>query len=101
MVVSTVGNMRELKPQGNVQTIGHERYYETMAFHARWEEPYWEADVHFEIFPDGLKWSIGQITHETDFEADAMHEAYVSGVKERMLNGEIKELTFEERQEDE
>jgi len=90
VIVSTVGSFRPGYDK-DIETIGLNRYYETECFHAQWEDPYWEIDVSNEIYPDGLKWSIGRISRETHKEADEMHEAYVSAVIERMLNGEIAE----------
>ena len=49
VVVSTVGNLLYINPitkKGEITTIGLNRYYETMAFEATFENDfYWEADI--------------------------------------------------------
>jgi hypothetical protein len=86
-----VGNF-SVKESGGMypkaQTIGHERYYETMAFKAKYKEPYWEADVSREISLDS-KWSINECEHETDLKADAMHEAVVSEITAKLIEGKL------------
>ena len=76
IVVSTVGAMLDYKNDNKYDTIGHERYYETMVFGAKYQKPYWEADVTKELHFDA-PWSIGKITSKSDAEANAMHEAVV------------------------
>jgi len=74
IVVSTVGNMRT---EGEVaETIGCDRYYETMAFEAIWVDPYWEADVGRQL-EFKSNWALSEVEYETDLKADAMHEAVV------------------------
>ena len=84
IVVSTVGNYWQDSKDESPSQIGFERYYETMAFEAKWEEPYWEADVSKEIRFDS-EWEVNTITRESDMEADKMHEAVV-----KKLSVEIK-----------
>ncbi len=81
-VVSTVGNL-----SGEVfanQQIGCDRYYETMAFKAKFVKPYWEADVSKEV-EFNSKWSINKLEQDTDLEANQMHEDVV-----KELIGKIK-----------
>lgn len=78
IVVSTVGNMRVDDPEG-VREIGLERHYETMMFRAVEEDGYLEADVHRELLSTE-QWKILGVTHTTDLDADAMHEANVLAV---------------------
>ena len=54
-VVSTVGAYRTL--ENKIDTIGHRRWYETMAFEATEEKGYIDADIAKEIFFDS-EWGI-------------------------------------------
>ncbi|KKM17193.1 hypothetical protein LCGC14_1678170 [marine sediment metagenome] len=104
IVVSTVGcyyppgadNSLPENPE-NASTIGYERYYETMAFEARFSEPYWEANVCKEISFES-EWSLNECEQETDLKADQMHEAVVAelskGLKGAIMT-EIREGTIE------
>jgi len=62
VVVSTVGNLRD---DGKTREVGVGRYYETMAFHAKKEGVYWEADVYRE-FPFYSDWQISVISEDTE-----------------------------------
>ena len=88
VVVSTVGAMLL---NDEYETIGFERYYETMAFHAKFEDPYWEADVSRQI--DTPEFSISKIERESDKLADEMHErnvqCIIQAIKEKTL-GELE-----------
>lgn len=88
-VVSTVGGFR---PNFNdaIETIGYNRYYETMAFHAQWDAPYWDADVSREICLNAL-WAIDHCGFGADLEANAMHEAAVREVAQRLRAGCLTE----------
>ena len=83
MVVSTVGNYRPEYKNGP-DTIGYERYYETMAFKARKDGVYWEADIGNE-FPFESNWAIDHLEQETDKEADEMHEKVVKEISKKLL----------------
>ena len=79
IVVSTVGNYRprlneKLKKED--QEIGINRFYETMAFEAKKEGVYWEADVSKQVDFNN-RWTINELEQETDFKADEMHERIV------------------------
>lgn len=86
VVVSTVGNMLR---DGRMETIGaFGRYYETMAFEAKKEGAYIEADVSKELSFDS-EWSISyenfdDIPEDIDNIADKMHEAVVNEFIARM-----------------
>lgn len=92
IVVSTVGNYnfdsrtaKELQVEPGPQEIGLDRYYETMAFYAKWEDPYWEADIGREIGFHS-EWGIfGGVKLESDLEADEMHEAVVAELTSKMI----------------
>jgi hypothetical protein len=76
---------------GHTETIGCERYFETMAFHAYQDGPYLDADVQREV---GFKsnWSLDHhLDADIDIQADAMHEAVVAEISERMLSGRTEE----------
>ena len=85
IVVSTVGNYRpncdRRGREDAVEEIGHQRYYETMAFHAKWIGSYWEANVTQEIDAEiDVPWAISVWEEHSDRDADLMHEAYVAAV---------------------
>lgn len=76
IIVSTVGNYRS---RGSAETIGLDRYYETMAFEAQLEGKYWEADVTKEV-DFHSPWRINEINDNTDNEANEMHETIVQEI---------------------
>ena len=84
VVVSTVGAMYNDK--GELEEIGLDRHYETMAFYADKSE-YKDANVAEEIYfdsPWSLKWhNDGYI----DNEVNAMHEKVVAELSEKLLKG--------------
>lgn len=83
VVVSTVGNwIRNEKPQ----KIGAGRYYETMAFFAKYDDPYWDADVTKKICSSS-RWEIAKCNRETDAEANDMHENVLVELSAKILNG--------------
>ena len=80
-VVSTVGAMFADKyaidkNELGFTTIGLDRYYETMAFEAKKEGIYYEANVEKHIDFDS-DWCIDKCDFETDQEANDMHENVV------------------------
>jgi hypothetical protein len=75
IVVSTVGNYNPIH-KNKPDTIGINRYYETMAFEAEYIEPYWEANTSKEVGFNS-DWAIDRIDFATDMIADAMHEKVV------------------------
>lgn len=94
IVVSSVGNM--CLEQKCHEPIGFDRYYETMAFKAKKEGAYWDADVTKEVYFDS-KWGIRetemkQHKHDADNIADEMHDNVVEEIVNRIKNGE----TFDE-----
>lgn len=87
IVVSTVGKFRSSFDK-EIETIGCDRYYETMAFHAQLDEGiYWDADVAREVGFDS-QWTVDHLEVYADAEANAMHEAVVSEIAENMAQGE-------------
>ena len=91
IIVSTVGAMRTNE---KVETIGAGgRYYETMAFKAKFDDPYWEIDVQNEISFDA-EWSIWATSFEklpkdVDNKANDMHENVVGEIESKMVNGKL------------
>lgn len=85
--VSTVGNMMNSANGNEIQTIGINRYFETMAFHSRPKtdvHPWQDADVSREISFNS-PWSIDQPWKEQ--EANDMHEAVVAEISAQLLSG--------------
>jgi hypothetical protein len=57
-----------------------------MAFHAKYDNPYWDADVSKQVDFDG-EWFIEK--KYKDQEANDMHEAVVTEISKKMLKGKI------------
>lgn len=88
VVVSTVGGMLS-RDEDEIETIGSERYYETMAFHASLEGGYFEADVSRDISLN-CSTTIGIHSYETDKLAEDMHRHACEEVARRMKVGEFE-----------
>ena len=73
IVVSTVGLV---DVAGRIEEVGSNRYYETMAFKAYFDGPYWEADIP-EPITFKSPWSINALSHESNNTANMMHEKVV------------------------
>jgi hypothetical protein len=103
VVISTVGAMYARDPydisgKKRLQTIGYKRFYETMAFMAKEENGYIEADVSREIHFDS-DWAIGGTDDAEEFikvhpyadnEANDMHEGVVKEIERKLINGTLK-----------
>ena len=100
IVVSTVGSMwhwQAKEGDGKSDTIGHDRYSETMVFHSDPKDArYHDADVGRGEVPFEAPWSIDH--DDADDEANAMHEAVVAELTTRLLAGD-KLPTYDERYE--
>lgn len=86
IVVSSVGNyhMPPRLSNGEAAEIGLDRYYETMAFYAKWEDPYWEADIERPV-SFHAEWGIFEKPkNESDFEMDEIHEGVVAELSQRL-----------------
>lgn len=84
IIVSTVGSMRS---NGEYQTIGACRYYETMAFHSDpSDNKYHDIDVERQIYLD-CKTHIERLDEDTDNEANEMHDNAVKWVCEQLIKG--------------
>jgi len=85
IVVSSVGQYIP-KHQMQFDTIGVERYFETMAFHAVLiDDRWWDADTARYVDFDS-EWCID--VADADDKANDMHESVVSEITERIENGE-------------
>jgi len=78
VVVSTVGSM--VHPDG-FSTVGHNRHFETRAFHAKHDGRYWDADVNSEV-EFSSPWAIAEL--DADDRANEMHEAVVQELMAKM-----------------
>ncbi|MFC1453856.1 hypothetical protein ACFLQL_01615 [Verrucomicrobiota bacterium] len=96
IVVSTVGLMQDpMNKDANkvvFAEIGMDRYFETMAFHAKKNGTFWDANVQRQIYFD-LPWSWGL---KDEAKANAGHIKIVEEMAFRLLTGEtfkiIKEI---------
>ncbi|MEN6292594.1 MAG: hypothetical protein ABFD07_11345 [Methanobacterium sp.] len=80
IIVSTVGEMTDISGKNfpNFVEVGHNRYYETMAFHAqRVDDRYWDADIQRPVNFES-PWAISELN--ADDEANDMHEAVVDEI---------------------
>ena len=92
IVVSTVGLYRDRRTD-EINTIGCERHYETMAFHAEFIDPYWEIDTDRQINFDS-NWSLyypDGVPREADMAANDMHETVVNEIINSLESGETYE----------
>lgn len=88
IVVSTVGLMRY---ENKFETIGLNRYFETMAFHSNpTDTRYYDADVSKQVNFDS-EWAIAE--QDADDKANEMHEAVVSEITNRLLAGDTFPVT--------
>jgi len=92
IVVSTVGMMMDIrKGEGYYDTIGAGgRYYETMAFRAKLDGPYWDADVS-ETVSFNSEWAIcadalAKLPKDADNKANDMHDAVVRELSRKIRN---------------
>jgi len=85
IVISTVGAMEKLNNKNGFDTIGYERYYETMAFHTdksdmRYKDINVQKEVHFES-----NCALNEIG--LDDKANEMHECVVAEITKKMQIG--------------
>ena len=87
-IVSTVGAMPANKyslekNENGFMTIGLGRYYETMAFEAKKNGIYWDADVEKQIFFEN-DWALNECNFNSDQKANEMHENVVEELIEKI-----------------
>lgn len=101
IVVSSVGHMEAWDKNQNVhkvETIGYNRYYETMVFNVKketfegYEDYYWDADTYNSVEFES-PWAISDFIFTSDMRANDMHDAVVDEMAKRMESGE----TFNQR----
>ena len=94
VVVSTVGRLRKDWINNTYEELGHRRYFETMAFIAKENDKYNDADVTRQVSCDA-KWCLPSPYME--LEADTMHEDVVMELSKRLVDGTlIQECITEE-----
>lgn len=87
VVVSTVGRLRQDPLSNHYTEIGCGRHFETMAFLAKENDKYNDADVSKEV---GFS-SIGCLpSPDMELEAEEMHEEVVKEISERMVNNNLE-----------
>ena len=86
VVVSTVGRLRKDMFGDTYEDLGYKRYFETMAFMAKEDDKYNDADVEREIQFDA-KWCLP--SPDMELEADAMHEDVVTELSKRLVDGTL------------
>jgi len=85
IVVSSVGLMLMDYNKRTFETIGHNRHFETMAFHAdKNDKRYCDADVSKKIEFDN-DWCVAE--QDADDKANEMHEVVVLEITEKLLKG--------------
>lgn len=82
-VVSTVGRQLPAKGYDHWETVGHNRYYETMAFKAKEDGIYWDADTLSPINFDS-EWAIHDCGDDSEFRANEMHDKVVAELSEKI-----------------
>ena len=86
VVVYTVGRLRKDVFSDTYEDLGYKRYFETMAFMAKEDDKYNDADVEREIQFDA-KWCLP--SPDMELEADAMHEDVVMELSKRLVDGTL------------
>lgn len=89
--MSTVGAMEIRTPNGlerEWKTVGCDRYYETMAFLAKEDNGYIEADVRKEI-DFSSNWCIDHIGNGSDNEANEMHDKVCLEIVDMLVENSI------------
>jgi hypothetical protein len=82
IIVSTVGDWRPKSLLQEVEELGFNRFYETMAFECKKEGHYFHADVEKRIYFDGI-WSIDEFNEDSDWKANMLHDRIVQQLLER------------------
>ena len=86
VVISTVGRLRKDWINNTYEEVGHRRYFETMAFIAKENDKYNDADVTRQVSFDA-KWCLPSPYME--LEADTMHEDVVMELSKRLVDGTL------------
>ena len=87
IVVSTVGMLKDIHSPNEMKfdTIRYNRHFETMAFHAKHDGRYWDADAEREVH-----FSNPCAIEELDAEdrANDMHESVVDEITKKLASGD-------------
>jgi len=83
IVVSTVGLLRS-RDATAWEMVGHDRYFETMAFHANSDERFRDPDTSRQV-RFGAPWRIVEI--DADDRANEMHEAVCAEIASGLCGG--------------
>ena len=86
VVVSTIGRLRDDMISHTYKELGYGRYFETMAFIAKEDDKYNDADVTKQVSFDA-KWCLPSPYME--LEAEAMHEDVVIELSKRLVDGTL------------
>ena len=85
IVVSTVGAMKSFNKEGEFETIGHNRHYETMAFHSdKNDKRYHDMNISRQVYFNS-DWRISEL--DADDKANDMHEKVVEEITKGLLSG--------------
>lgn len=85
VVIGTVGLLRD-RADTKFETVGHDRHFETKAFHAyRKDGRWWEADTCHEIRDIDAPQTIVEL--DADDRANLMHEAVVDEMILKLADG--------------
>jgi len=88
IIVSTVGNMTSMNEK-TTDTVGLDRYYETMVFIGKDDGVYIDIDVSKRV-PFDSEWRINEYKSEgIDNKANDMHEKVVDEITRQMETGTI------------
>jgi hypothetical protein len=77
------------KESEEIETIGYNRYFETMAFRGYENSGYIEADIHNQIQFDS-EWAISDCEHDADGRANDMHENVVQEIMKKLPMGIVE-----------
>ena len=86
VVVSTIGRLRDDTISHTYKELEYGRYFETMAFIAKEDDKYNDADVTRQVSFDA-KWCLPSPYME--LEAEAMHEDVVIELSKRLVDGTL------------
>lgn len=87
IVVSTVGAMLI---ENKIEKIGLDHYYETMAFYAKKNDQWNDADVRNQAKIESKSTIKDYTRTRADIEANQMHEDIVQEIIKRIKNGDLK-----------
>lgn len=87
IIVSTVGHYKD--PNGKVEKIGINHYYETMVFEAQLEEGYWDINVTKKVYPDS-NWYLSNHYYDADLKAEEMHNNIVKEISQKLIENKIE-----------